>query len=104
MAKRSRKRRRHLNRQTLISMITVSCVVLAMLLVVTIKSIELREKNESYDQELVALNQQIKEEEDRTDEIEKYSAYIDSDEYIEQIARERLGLIGKDEILFQSEE
>lgn len=85
-------------------MITVSCVVLAMLLVVTIKSIELREKNESYDQELVALNQQIKEEEDRTDEIEQYSAYIDSDEYIEQIARERLGLIGKDEILFQSED
>ncbi len=85
-------------------MITVSCVVLAMLLVVTIKSIELREKNESYDQELVALNQQIKEEEDRTEEIEQYSAYIDSDEYIEQIARERLGLIGKDEILFQSED
>lgn len=105
MAKRRvRKGQRQLNRQTLISMATVTFVVLALLLVVSIKGIELREKNASYEQTKQSLQEQIAREELRSQEIEEYGDYVDSQEYKEKIARERLGLIKQDEIIFYSQE
>lgn len=98
------KARRQLNRQTLISMATVSFVVLALLLVVSIKGIELREKNAAYEATKASLMEQIAREEARAQEIEEYSEYVNSDEYVEKIAKERLGLINQDEIIFYSEE
>lgn len=104
MAKRRgiRRRQRQLNRQTLISMATVSFVVLALLLVVSIKGIELKEKNAAYEQQKTALQQQIEEEKERADEIEAYKEYVNSDEYVEKIAKEQLGLIKDNEIIFYS--
>lgn len=105
MAKRRvRKGQRQLNRQTLLSMATVTFVVLALLLVVSIKGIELREKNASYEQTKQSLQDQIAREEMRSREIEDYGDYVDSQEYKEKIARERLGLIKQDEIIFYSQE
>lgn len=99
-----RKAQRQLNKQTLISMATVSFVVLALLVVVSIKGIELREKNASYEQTKASLMEQIAREEQRAREIEAYSEYVNSHEYVEKIAKERLGLINQDEIIFYSEE
>ena len=39
----------------------------------------------------------------RADYIENMKDYIDSPEYIEKIARDKLGLVYKDEILFKAE-
>lgn len=105
MAKRKVRRRaqRQLNKQTFISMMTVSFVVLALLLVVSIKGIELREKNAAYEQTKQSLKEQIAREELRTQEIEEYREYVNSDEYVEKIAKDRLGLINEDEIIFYSE-
>ena len=35
-------------------------------------------------------------------EISDYSAYVKTKQYIEEVAREKLGLVYKDEIIFQS--
>ena len=43
----------------------------------------------------------IEEEEARTAEIADYRAYIETKSYIEEIAREVLGLVYKDEIIFR---
>ncbi len=84
-----RKAQKQLNKQTLISMAAVSFVVLALLLVVSIKGIELREKNAAYEQTKESLMEQIAREEQRAQEIEEYSEYVNSDEYVEKIAKER---------------
>ena len=104
MARRraARQKQRQLNRQTLISMATVSFVVLALLLVVSIKGIELKEKNAAYEQQKTVLQQQIEGEKDRAKEIEDYSDYVNSDEYVEKIAKEQLGLVKDNEIIFYS--
>lgn len=84
------------------SMAAVGFVVIALLLVLGIKSIQLREKNASYEKTKKELEAQIALEKDRAKEIDAYSDYVTSDEYIEKIARERLGLVGNNEIIFYS--
>ncbi|MBO4653602.1 MAG: septum formation initiator [Lachnospiraceae bacterium] len=43
-------------------------------------------------------------EEARSEEIEQYRAYVKTRGYMEEVAREVLGLVYKDEILFHAEE
>ena len=51
--------------------------------------------------EKARLEQLIEEEKKRTVEIADYRAYIETKSYIEEIAREVLGLVYKDEIIFK---
>ena len=46
------------------------------------------------------LEAQIEYEEQRANEVDSLKEIVDSDEYIEKIAREKLGMIRKDEIVF----
>ena len=46
---------------------------------------------------------QIEEEQARTQEIEDLKQYMLTDEYAEQAAREKLGLVKENEIIFQEE-
>ena len=46
------------------------------------------------------LMQQKEYEEKRKDEVDKMKANVKSDEYVEKIARDKLGMIKKDEIVF----
>lgn len=39
----------------------------------------------------------------RSKEIENLKEYVQSDKYIEDVARDKLGLVFEDEILFQAE-
>ena len=50
--------------------------------------------------EISELQQQIEYEQQRADEIDAMKENVNSDEYIEKIAREKLGMIKKDEIIF----
>ena len=51
------------------------------------------------EEELIA---QIEEEKARTEEIEELEAYVGTEEYVEQIAKDKLGLVYEDEIIFKS--
>jgi cell division protein FtsB len=49
------------------------------------------------------IDKQIKEEKARTKEIKELSEYVGTDEYVEDVAKEKLGLIHEDEIIFKAE-
>ena len=55
--------------------------------------------NENYDIQ-AELEAQIEYEKQRANEVDALKEIVDSDEYIEKIAREKLGMIRKDEIVF----
>ena len=55
-------------------------------------------KNDAYAQQIEMLQQQITEENDRTENIEEFRSYTKTDPYIEKVAREKLGLVYPDEI------
>lgn len=100
MARKAAYRKKRQNRT---GMVLVTIVVLMMLVVVTIKSVELRAKIDVYEQKEAALMQEIAEEEARTEAIEEYGKYTQTKKYVEEIAKDRLGLVYEGEILFKDE-
>ena len=94
--KRRSRLRKHKN-----SVLGISGVILLLVAVVSVSSISLRAKNESYMEQEAELEAQIQEEEERTKEIEQMEEYVGTDEYIEQTARDKLGLIYENEIIFK---
>ncbi len=82
------------------------CIILTVFVLFVImmrQSEDLTAMIRQYDDRVAALERRIEEEHDRTEEIEKLRAYMETDAYIEQIAREKLGLVKDNEIVFEEE-
>lgn len=89
--------------QNRFSMFLVSLVVVMIMIVVAVKSVELQQKIDAKVQEEQLLDEQIAEEKARTEEIEEFGKEVQTKGYIEDIAREKLGLVYEGEILFKEE-
>lgn len=98
-----RKRRRRRRSSNFRGMCCISVVVLVLLAVLAVRSSDLKKRNASYEAELVQLEQDIEAEKARTEEIEEMKEYMQSDEYAEQVAKDKLGLVYEDEIVFKPE-
>lgn len=86
------------------SMIVVTGVVMMMVLIVGVGAAGLQEKKELLQAESEAIESQIAKEEDRALEIEEYGKEVQTKKFYEQIAKEKLGLVHEDEILFKKED
>ena len=53
--------------------------------------------------EMCIRDRQLEEEEARTKEIEDLQDYVKSDEYMEKVAKEKIGLLKPNEIIFKEE-
>ncbi|MDE6846682.1 MAG: septum formation initiator family protein [Lachnospiraceae bacterium] len=100
MARKAAYRRKRHNKM---GMLLVTTVVIMMLIVVTVKSVELRDKRASYAVREEALMQAIEAEEARSEEIAEYEKYTQTKKYVEEIAKEKLGLVYEGEIIFKDE-
>ncbi len=85
-------------------MAIIVVTVLVLFVIITYKKIDLdsrcsllKEEKAKYEKQLDKLNEE-------KDNLESYKEYVYSDENIERIARERLGLIYPDEIVFEAED
>ena len=85
------------------SVLAVSAVVLLLFVVVSANSISLRAKEKAYRAQELELKEQLKEEKARTEEIKELGEYVGTDEYVEDVAREKLGLIHENEIILKAE-
>lgn len=95
--------KRKRNRENRISKILISFVVIMLLIVVSVKSYELREKRNDCIAKEAYLKEQIEYEEKRAEEIKEYETYTHTKAYVEDIARDKLGLVYEGEILFRDE-
>lgn len=89
--------------QNRFSMFLVSVVVLMILAVVVVGSIDLRRKIEIKVEEEAAKDEMIAAEESRAEEIKELEKEVQTKGYIEDVAREKLGLVYEDEILFKGD-
>lgn len=96
--KRNRERRRHLKSWGIIA------IVLAVFVVSTVGGMQLRQKNRTYQAREKALEEAVAEEEERAAEIEEYEAYTKTKKYVEDVAKDKLGLVYEDEIIFKADE
>ena len=91
-------------KQNRFGMFLVMTVVIMLLLVVTIKSVELRAKEAAYNTQEATLEEQVAQEEARTTELEEYKKYTQTKKYAEEVAKDKLGLVYEGEIIFKSED
>jgi len=68
------------------------------------KTEDLKAKEQEAIMQEELLNRQIEEQKERTAELEEEKKYVKTDEYIEEVAREKLGLINPNEVLFKENE
>lgn len=78
-------------------------VVVILVAIVTVKSVELRGKLNSHRAREADLEQRIEEQVERSAEIAEFEKYTRTRKYIEEIAKEKLGLIYEGEIIFRNE-
>lgn len=70
-------------------------------MVVNLKGASLREKDLEYQVKEENLQAQKAEEEQRKAELEERKIYVQTKQYIEEVAKEKLGLVNPDEILLK---
>ncbi len=84
-------------------MFLVMLALLMILVAVYASSIKLQERLDTLETQSVALQAQIDAEKQRAEEIELLRKRSQTKEYYEEIAKEKLGLVNGDEIVFKAE-
>lgn len=95
-SRRSAKARQ--NKMTMIGITFVVCVLMATLLV---QGKKLNTKLSANEQRISELGQQIEDANRQPEEIDKIKEYMQSDEYTEKTAKDKLGLVKDNEIIFK---
>ena len=83
--------------------VTVSIEVIVLCGVLLFNSFRLSNQLSDYAAVEANLQQQIEEQLNESEQLDKESEYVKTEEYIEQVARDRLGLLKKNEIRFEKE-
>lgn len=100
---KKRKKKRKVRYNSL-GMLAIALVVLVLLGGLMLKSNDLQERLTGYDAKAATLEQQIEDEQNRTEEIDKLKKYMETDEYTEEVAREKLGLVKDNETVFKKQQ
>lgn len=99
-ARRSKRKRRDKlgNRMTLIG---ITFVVLSMAVVVNLRGASLKDRDLEYQIKEENLQARLSQEESRAEQLEEERIYVKTKQYIEKVAKEKLGLVNPDEILLK---
>ena len=100
MAARARYKRRRITNRA--GIVWASIVVLILVTVVSVKSIGLMQKAREYQEKEQQLLQQIEYENQRSEDIAEFERYTETRKYIEDTAKEKLGLVYPGEIIFKN--
>ena len=103
MKARETGRRKRKNKDRLgnrLAVIGISVVVLSLAVVVNVKNTSMEKKVMEY-QAKEALTRQVENEKKRAAELEERRVYVQTKQYIEEVAKQKLGLVKPDEILLK---
>lgn len=82
-------------------MIIAMLAIAIMTGVVGINSVSLRQKEKAYAAREQELLQLISAEEERARKLEEFATYTQTKKYAEEVAKDKLGLVYENEIIFQ---
>ena len=86
------------NRRTIVWLLIFVFLIMVITLAASHRQ---KEKLEAGEERIEALQEAIDQEDARTEEITEKQKQMQSDEYIEQVAKDKLGLIHDNEIIFK---
>lgn len=102
MAKRNKYRRRRDNNR--MGKICISFIVLLFIGVMSVQMVNLYEKDQEYIEREKSLEGQLAEETERQTRLSEYEAYTQTQQYIEDVAKSKLGLAYGNEIIFKEQD
>ena len=79
----------------------ISLILIIFMVVMTIQIKNVYQKDQDYVAKQAELELQLKAEQDRQEEIKEYQNYIESQDYVEDQATSKLGLLYKNQIIFR---
>lgn len=82
----------------------IALAVLVLFAVITYSSISLQEEKQALEKQYRELQLKLQEEEERFVMLEEKRAYMQTIRYIEDMAREKLGLVYEDDVIFRPQE
>lgn len=91
-------------RQNKAAMLCISLVVVLLLGILLWQGELLKRELAGYQEQERIFTEKIAEEEARTEEIDRQKEYMQTDEFIEETARDRLGLVKDNEVVFKEEQ
>jgi len=97
--KSKRKRRERLGNR--LALLGITFVVASMAFVVNMRSSSLKQKDLDYQMREESLRNQVEQERQRAAKLEEQRVYVQTKQYIEKVAKEKLGLVNPDEILLK---
>lgn len=84
--------------------LSVSIIVIAFLVVMVVQVVQLKQKEATYAAQKAQDEKILAEESERAEEIECLQQEMQSDQYIEDIAKSKLGLAYDNEIIFKEKD
>ena len=90
-------------KQNRFSIMLVIIVLIMMMAVVSYNKYSLKQRQEVYLKQEQILLEEIAKEEARTLEIEEYAKSTKTKKFAEEVAKEKLGLVNENEIIFKTE-
>ncbi len=82
----------------------VAAAMLVLFAIISYKRIDLNAKRDQLLEEKQRYEQMYQKLTEEKEDIESYKDYVNSDEYIEHVAREKLGLVYPNDIVFEADE
>lgn len=91
-------------KQNKLALFLVTFVMLFFVGIVTVNSYSLRQKRDILLQKEADLNAQLEEQDERKQELVELKKYTQTKKYAEEVAKEKLGLVYEDEIIFKPQD
>ena len=79
----------------------ITLVVFCLGVVVNVRIASMEKKDQEYQEREALLQQQYDRELNRTEDLKDYEVYVQTKQYIEEVAKQKLGLVKPDEILLK---
>ena len=95
--------RRHARRKNRGAKLCITGIVVVLIVIMSVQIVHLNAKNAAYKEQQAQLEAQLEEEKQRTTDLENEQEYVNSDEYVEDTAKSKLGMAYDNEIIFKEE-
>ena len=79
----------------------ITVMAIAITAILSVQAVRLNHKDAEYRQQKAQLEAQLAQEQAVAEQLQEQEKFIGSEEYVEQIARTKLGMVYSDEILFK---
>ncbi len=91
-------------RKNRLSVFAIIIIVGLLLVVISVDSKTLMEKNRALKEKEAELTAQLEMEQARTEELEEFEKYTRTKKFAEEMAKKKLGLVHENEIIFKTED